>query len=237
MSGISGISGSSSYNNIYGKIASGNRIQSAKDDPAGLAIASKQEAQLRAQNMQRRNAAMQQDAINVADGGRSGISDYLQDISELSVQAMNGLYSDSDRQTIQNQINQYASGITDTVRQTKYNESYVLNDGSTSLRSLGMENFNVTSGDADLDAVGGALQSVNAQRSSDGAQSNGLAASISNLASAAENTEASLSRITDLEIGSAVSEQKRQQALDQYAISMQRRQLDDQASLMNRMFA
>ncbi|MBR1634794.1 MAG: hypothetical protein IJ682_07010 [Lachnospiraceae bacterium] len=235
MAGISGIGGYNSYNsNIYGKIASGNRIQSAKDDPAGQAIASKQEAQLRAQKMQQRNAAMQQDAINIADGARAGINDYLQDINALSVQAMNGLYSDSDRQAIQNQINQYATGIDDTVSQAKYNENSVL--GGTSARSLGMQNFDVTSGEANLDAVDAAINSVNGSRAQDGAVSNGLDHSISNLGTAAVNTEASLSRITDQDIGEGVTQQKREEALNQYSMAMQRRQMDDQQSLMNRMF-
>ena len=236
MSGISGIGGGNSYNSMYGKIASGNRIQRASDDAAGMAIASKQEAQLRAQKMQQRNAMSQQDAINIADGARSGISDYLQDINSLAVQSMNGLYSDSDRQAIQNQINAYASGINDTVNQAKYNETYVLADGSTSARALGVENFNVMDGNANLDTIDSAIQSVSGARASDGARYNGLESSISNLASTAENTEASISRISDQDIAEGATRLKSDQVLEQAQVQMQRRQMDDQANLVNKMF-
>ncbi|MBQ9631547.1 MAG: hypothetical protein IJV04_01325 [Lachnospiraceae bacterium] len=236
MAGISGVGGYSSYG-MYGKIASGNRIQKASDDPAGQAIASKMETQRSTQNMQARNAAMQRDAINVADAGRSGMASYMQDINELSIQAMNGTMSDSDRQAIQNQINQYMGGIADTVRQTRYNESNVLGNGDTAIQDFGLEGYDVTGGTANTDSVSSAFNSVTSERASDGAVSNGLSASISNLASGSENTTASLSRITDQDIAEASTDLKKQQALDKYAVSMQKRQMEDQQSLMNRMFA
>ncbi len=234
MSGISGIG--SGYSDLYSKIASGNRIQRAKDDPAGQAIASKMEAQQRTQAMQQRNAAMQQDAINVADGARANMSAYVQDINELSVQAMNGLYSDSDRQAIQNQINQYKMGISEAANQARYNETNVAGDGVSALRSTGLENFDVTSGSANLDAVSGALDSISSARSADGATANGLEASISNLANARENTMAGLSRIADMDIAEGASELKKQQTLDQASVSMQKQQMENEANFMSRMF-
>ena len=234
--GISGIGGGYSSYDMYGKVASGNRIQKAADDPAGQAIASKMELQRRSQNMQARNSAMQQDAINVADSGRSGISDYLQDINSLSIQASNGLMSDSDRQAIQNQINQYAQGINDTVRQTRYNEPNMLGAGSTA-EGLGLSGYNVTGENFNLDTVSSAISSVSSDRASDGAASNGLAANISNLGSSAENTTSSLSELSDQEIGEASMDIKKQQALDKYQVAMQKRQMDDQQNFMSRMFA
>lgn len=236
MGGISGVGGGDSYNNIYGNIASGNRIQRAADDAAGMSVAEKQESQVRGMNMQQRNSQSQQDAVNVADGARSGVSGYLQAINELSVQSMNGLYSDSDRRVIQNQIDAYMSGIGDTYHQARYNETSVLGDGRTSIRSLGMENFNVTGGNANLDAVSGALENVSAARAADGARYNGLASDISNLATTAENTEASISRIKDEDIGEASTRLKTKQVTDQYQNQMQRKEMDDQANFMNKMF-
>ena len=233
MSGISGIGGYGS-SDIYGKLASGTRIMRAADDAAGQAISSKMEFQQRTQAVQQRNAAMQQDSINVADGARAGISGYVQDINSLSIQAMNGTYSDSDRRAIQNQIDQYAMGINDTVNQAKYNESNVIS--GTSARSLGLENFNVTSGNADLGAVESALASVSAERAQDGATSNGLSSSISNLASAAENTTAAMSRIKDLDIADGVSQQKKEETLQEASVSMQKRQMEDEQNLVNQMF-
>lgn len=233
MSGISGISGSNSYNDIYGNIASGNRIQRAADDAAGMEIASRQETQLRTSQQQQRNSMSRQDALNVADGGRSGISGYLQDINSLAVQSLNGLYSDSDRRAIQNQINAYAMGINDAVSQARYNETSVLN--GTSARSLGVENFNVMDGNANLDTISSALNSSSAARAAEGAQYNGLASDISNLGVTAENTAASISRISDEDIAEASTNLKREQTLDQYQNQMQRKEMEDEADLMNKM--
>lgn len=233
MGGISGISGYNS-SDMYGRIASGTRIQRAGDDPAGQAIASKMETQQRTQAMQQRNAAEQRDAINIADGARAGITGYVQDMNALSVQAMNGLYSDSDRQAIQNQINQYSMGINDLAGQARYNETSVL--AGTSARSLGVENFDVRSGSADMSTIDGALSSVSGSRASDGAAANGLSAAISNLGNAGENTTAGQSRIEDLDVAEAVSELKKEETLNQVSVDMQKRQMEDQKNLMNQMF-
>ena len=236
MSRIAGIGSNYQSYSLYGKIASGKRIQSAADDAAGSAIASKMEAQQRTQNMMARNRASQVDAINISDGARSGISDYLQEIRSLAVQASNGTNSDSDKQAIQNQIDQLKSGINDIGSMTKYNETYLLGGDDSLVSSLGLTSFNVMNGEIDMSALDQAIESVGKSRSSDGATSNGLSASIEYLANSSMNTMAGLSRIDDLDMGEAVTQQKRDEALQKYAVTIRRRQMDDQQTLMNRMF-
>ena len=125
-------------------------------------------------------------------------------------------------------------GINDAVSQAKYNETYVLS--GTSARSLGVENFNVTGGNADLGVVDGALSSVSADRARDGAVASGLEASISNLGNAVENTTAGMSRIKDMDMAAGAAEQKKEETLQQASVNMQKRQMEDEKNLMNRMF-
>ena len=94
-----------------GRLASGLRINSAADDAAGSAIASKMEAQVRSLNVAIRNA---NDAISLtqtAEGALSEVENIIQRMRELSVQAGNSTLNQSDRDQIQLEMNQLASEI------------------------------------------------------------------------------------------------------------------------------
>ena len=93
---ISSVSNYSVYRN-YQSLASGKKINSAADDAAGLAIAQKLNSQTNGYDVGYRNAGTSQDMLNVADGALGSITENLQRIRELSVQASNGLYTDADR--------------------------------------------------------------------------------------------------------------------------------------------
>ena len=93
------------------RLSSGLRINSAKDDAAGSAIASKMEAQVRSLGVAIRNA---NDAISLtqtAEGALGEVENILQRMRELSVQAGNSTLNASDRTQIQNEINQLAAEI------------------------------------------------------------------------------------------------------------------------------
>ena len=103
---MSGVSGAGT--NYYGQIASGTRIMSAADGPSEMAIIQKQEAQIRGYDMGTRNATDGQSVLNVADGGIAGITDQLQRMRELAVQASNSaVLTDDDRRAIQDEIDQF----------------------------------------------------------------------------------------------------------------------------------
>ena len=128
MSGISGISGVSPYS-LYGQIASGNRLTSASKDAAGLAISEKQKTQVTGYNTSANNLRSGKDLLNISDAALSGVTDYLQRIRELSLQASNSaLMTDDDLQGIQDEINQMKQGITDIASQTQYNRMNLLED-------------------------------------------------------------------------------------------------------------
>ncbi len=251
---MNNISGLGRNNMHYDKIASGKRINSAADDAAGLAIAKKLEKEARAMNEAMENIDTGRNMINVADGAMSGIADYLQDIREVSVRAMNGIYSDSDRQAMQQEVNGYLDGINQLAKGTQFNTHTLLNgsmatmdiasnpDGTgmkiqmadSTLAGLGLAGYSVM-GDIDLKAIDDAIAKVSGARSKMGASANALERASAYSGAAAEYQTASMSRIEDLDIGKAVSERQKNKTLQDYRIMMQKRQIEQNRS-MTRLF-
>ena len=111
------------------RISSGKRINSASDDAAGSAIASKMEAQVRSLGVAIRNA---NDAISLtqtAEGALSEVENILQRIRELTVQAGNSTLNTSDRAQIQAEVNALSSEIDSISSRTNFNGVNLL-DGS-----------------------------------------------------------------------------------------------------------
>lgn len=117
------------------RLSSGLRINSAKDDAAGLAISQRMNAQVGGLNQAARNA---NDAISLsqtAEGALSGMGDNLQRLRTLAVQAANSTNSDSDRQTIQAEVTQLVSEIGRVAQTTEFNGIKLL-DGSFNAQSF-----------------------------------------------------------------------------------------------------
>lgn len=111
------------------KLASGLRINRAADDAAGLAISQKMHAKVRALTQAQRNIQDGISLIQVADGALSEIQDCIIRIKELSAQALNGTYSENDRQNIQLEIGCLLEQIDKIANETKFNNIAML-DGS-----------------------------------------------------------------------------------------------------------
>ena len=236
------------------KLSSGKRINSAADDAAGLAIAQKLLKQQKGLDMGTRNAATAQDMVNVADGGLSMISDSLQRMRELSVQASNSaIYGPDDRAAIQQEISQLNEYVTSAAGSTQFNNKNLLDgtmtnahvasgpDGSgmnitmpnATSASLGISGYNVTE-NFDISAIDSALNNVSSARSSLGATYNRLGYTINNNSYTSLNTSAAHSRIEDLDYGKAVSDKKKDDLLKEYSILMQRKQ-QEQYGTVNRL--
>lgn len=242
-------------NKISNKLASGRRINSAADDAAGLAIAKKLEKQVRALNTASDNTQMGIGALNVGDGAMSGIMDYLQDIRDVSIRAMNGTYSDSDRQAMQQEIDGYLNGIQQMAKGTQFNTHTLLDgnmatmdlatnpDGTgmkiqmadSTMKGLGIAGYSVM-GDFDISAIDNAISKVSEARSKMGASTNALEHMLAYNKSAAEQQMASQSRIEDLDMPRAVSDQKKNKLLQDYRMMIQRRQME-QGSMVTKMFS
>ena len=128
------------------RLSSGYKINKAGDNPAGMAISHKMRAQINGLDQAETNAEDGQSVLRIADGALNEVSNMLQRMRELSVQAANGTNSYSDRQSIQDEIVQLAEEVDRISTDTEYNQQTLL-DGSANVRSYakGMHNANGTS--------------------------------------------------------------------------------------------
>ena len=116
-----------------GRLSSGYKINKAGDNPAGMAISSKMKAQIDGLNQAEANSDDGQSVLRIADGALNEVSNMLQRIRELSVQAANGTNSYSDRQSIQDEIDQLTPEVDRISTDTEYNKKTLL-DGSANTR-------------------------------------------------------------------------------------------------------
>ena len=111
------------------RLSSGLRINSAKDDAAGLAISERMTSQIRGLDQATRNANDGISLVQTAEGAVSGMSDNLQRLRELSLQASNATNSAADRQMIQAEVSQLVTEIDRVASMTEFNGMKLL-DGS-----------------------------------------------------------------------------------------------------------
>ena len=115
------------------RLSSGLKINNAKDNPAGLAMAKRMNAQIESLKMANQNASDGVSIIETADGAMNEISEMLQRMNELAVKAANGTWSDSDRETMQEEIQQLKEEVTRIAETTEFNGQKIL-DGTFSLK-------------------------------------------------------------------------------------------------------
>ena len=108
------------------KLSSGYRINRAADDAAGLSISEKMRKQIRGLDQASTNAQDGVSAVQTAEGALTEVHSMLQRMNELAVQAANGTNSESDRQSIQDEIDQLTTEIDRVAETTKFNETYLL---------------------------------------------------------------------------------------------------------------
>jgi flagellin len=108
------------------KLSSGLRINKAADDPAGLAISQKMQAQITGLNTATDNAQDGISMIQTAEGSLSESQSILQSMNELAVQAKNGTNSSTDQSRLQDEANQLAQDLTRISSQTSFNTQQVL---------------------------------------------------------------------------------------------------------------
>lgn len=236
---------------LFNSLASGKRINSAADDAAGLAISEKLLAQTNGYGVGTNNAADGVNLMNVADGALSTMQDSLQRIRELAVQAGNGIYSASDKELIQMEIDGLKQSVQDAAKGTSFNTLKLL-DGSmaslslatdpsgggleiqmdnSTLESLGIADFNVT-GDFSLDNIDNAIKAVSKARSRLGAKTNALGHTMSYNENAGLNLMAANSRIRDTEYGSAVINKNRDDIMSQYRLFAMKAQMNNHAGVL-----
>jgi len=244
------IFGVQSTDNYYKVLSTGKRINSAADDAAGLAIGEKLLSQSNGYDKGTQNALDAKNLLSTAEGGLTSISDSLQRMRELALQASNSFYTASDRSYIQNEINQLKEGIADSINNTSFNGKNLL-DGSTDsfhfavapdgsgydvslgervLESLGISDFDVTK-NFNIGDIDSALDVVSSIRSDIGAYSNALDYTVSENHITALNLMASRSGIVDADMAQFASDMKREEVLNYYNIFMQKKNQENNRNI------
>ena len=230
------VTGINSTSDAYIKLSSMKNINSAKDNAAGAAIVEGMKAQATQNNVVADGAASKQDMLKVADGGLQSISDSLQRMREISIQAGNATYSDSDKAAIQEEIEQIKQGISSVARNTEFNTKKLLNgdtDNNATLEALGIADYDVTSGKFDVSVIDDAIKTINSKRANIGATSNALDSTIAYNRLSNENLTSSFSKVEDLDVGRAVSDKKKEEVLNEYRTFAQQAKQDQAQSMIN----
>ena len=230
------------------RLSSGLRVNSSKDDAAGLAIAERMHALVRGMNVAIRNANDAISLAQVADGALGQISEITQRMRELAVQSANATNDSNDRKTLDTEFQQLAQELTRTVNGAKFNGKQIIgNDAgvqtfqvgattasedrvavTTANLSTAAELASVINGNIldvastylAMDAMDDLLDLVNNQRAIYGAIQNRFTSIISTLQVSAENQSAARSRIMDADFAAETAALTRAQVLQQAGQAM-----------------
>ena len=231
----------------FSRLSSGLRINSAKDDAAGLAISDRMTSQIQGLNQAMRNANDGISLAQTADGALAESTNILQRMRDLSLQASNGSYNDTDRASINEEFTQLQSELDRIAGSTSFNGQKIL-DGSMATggasfqvgananetidvtiagatqADLGISSLNVsTAADAQnsLAAIDEAIGLVAENRGNLAAVQNRFESSIANLGNVSENLAASNSRIADADFAAEVSNLLKNKILAQAGVAVQ----------------
>ena len=221
------------------RLSSGLRVNSSKDDAAGLAIADRMNAQIRGTNVAIRNANDGISLAQTAEGALATMTDALQRMRELAVQAQNGSNGTSDRANLDNEYQQLSAEITRIATQTKFNGNAIVGAGAGSQTfQIGANNGDtlvvttvavstvagdvLTSGNAStaLAAIDAKLDVITTSRATYGAAMSRFGFAISNLAITGENQSAARGRIMDADFAAETANLSRAQILQQAGTAM-----------------
>jgi flagellin len=222
------------------RLSSGLRVNSARDDAAGLAIADRQNAQIRGINVAIRNANDGISLAQTAEGALATITDALQRMRELAVQAANGSNGTGDRQNLDTEYQALSAEITRIAQQTKFNGTAIVGTtgagaqvfqvGANVGDTLTITTTAVTTVAGNVSTVGGAttalgaidtaLDTVNTSRASYGAAMSRFSMAIQNLQITGENQSAARGRIMDADFAAETANLSRAQILQQAGSAM-----------------
>jgi flagellin len=155
------------------RLSTGQRINSASDDAAGLAIASRMTSQVHGLNMAVRNANDAISLVQTADGALTEVNSMLQRMRELAVQAASGTYSATDRDALNVEFEALTAAIEDIADDTQWNGTNILNGASAFAFHVGAnasQTISLTIGDFETEesnATSGIFEAL-----ADGATSN-----------------------------------------------------------------
>ena len=227
------------------RLSTGKRINSAKDDAAGLAIASSMTSQLKGMSQAIRNANDGISLAQTAEGALNEVTNMLQRIRELAVQSKSGTYSNDDRANMDIEVQQLKTQITDVLSNTTFNgvalfgagaADVVVQAGSSSAETVTIDlapitltigdvtsvaNATTLLGDASTaGSIAAALKTVNDTRAGLGASQSRLESVVSNLTNNVTNLSDARSRIEDTDFSVETTKLAKAQILSQASQAM-----------------
>lgn len=243
----------SAYNPTNQSITSGTQINRAADNAAGLAITTGMTTEIIGQSVGMRNANDGISLLQTADGATRGMTESVQRMYELSVQAMNGTLNASQRNMLDQEFQQNLQEINKMATTTKFNEislldgqnpqiNIALGDSSSTLDlptlttdALGLTGMSIndlTQIGTTMDALLNATSALSSSQAEFGAQQNGLYSAVSNMATSQQNSYASRSQILDTDYARASANKARDDVLNQAGIMMQAHNNQDKANVL-----
>ena len=229
------------------RLSSGLRINSAKDDAAGLAISDKMTGQIRGLNQAVRNANDGISLAQTAEGALQESTNLLQRMREIAVQSANGTYGTSDRTSLNDEYQQLSDEITRIAKNTKFNGKVLLSGGLGSVKfqvgpdagqkvtmsaaatgnktasGLSIASTTVSTASkasAAMSKIDTALATIDTSRGKLGAMQTRLDSTVSNLMNVSENVSAARSRIRDADFASETANMTKAQILQQSGLAM-----------------
>ncbi len=233
---------STALTNSIERLSTGKRINSAKDDAAGLAIASSFTSQIRGTNQSIRNANDGIALLQTADGALGEVSNILQRLREVAVQSASGTYSASDRTNLQAEVTQLTAQLGKIGTSTTFNGVSLLpatattvaiqtgsSSGDTVSLSLGgldlaafstLSVATATAADTALGTIDAGLTAANTTRATLGAGQSRLSSVVNTLTASVANLTDARSRIEDVDFSTETTELARQQILSQASTAL-----------------
>jgi flagellin len=227
------------------RLSSGLRINRAKDDAAGLAISERITSQIRGLNQAMRNANDGISMLQTTEGAMDEITNALQRMRELAVQAANGTVSSTDKSSLNDEYQALASEIDRIVTSTEFNGTAVLDGAASVVLQVGYKDAadnQITITMADLSSLAALAESIDgtdatnalaamvaidadidvvtSARADIGAVQNSLESTIRNIANVVENQSAARSRIRDADFAAETANLTRTQILQQAGTAM-----------------
>jgi flagellin len=225
------------------QLSTGSRINSAKDDAAGLAIGQSMTSQVRGLNMAVRNINDGVNMMQTAEGAMIEQSNMLQRMRELAVQSANGTVSTTQRSYLNTEFQALTSQIGNIASQTTWNGTSLMSATATfsfqagassgqtisvvvtemSTSSLGISTASISSASVAASAIATldtALNSINSQRATIGAGINQMTYAADNMSNISANVTASRSTIMDTDYATASTNLAKNQIIQQAATAM-----------------
>jgi flagellin len=225
------------------RLASGLRINSSKDDAAGLAVRELMRADIAVLQQGSRNAQDGISLLQVAEGGMQTINDLIVRMKQLAEQAATGTYSSAQRTIMDSEFDELSSEIERISASAKFNNISMLNSATGSVSvffggatdtisidmkdmtksGLGIDALNIdsaASAQAALTTIDTAIDTANEARADFGAKMNRLENTVGVIDVQVENLQASESRISDVDVATEMAAMTRNQVLAQAGIAM-----------------